>query len=155
MGIAGSPDVFQAKMSELIMALDFVKAHLDDLLIISKGTLKEQLEKLRLVLTKLQSAGLKINAAKSTFCSLETEYLGYVLTRQGIAQQTKKIDLILALSPPTKVKEMRTFLGMVQYYQDMWKSKRKMLAPLTDLVGVLSNHGGWQIFPIPHPVAHQ
>ena len=88
-----------------------------------------------MVLTKLRSAGLKINAAKSTFCSLETEYLGYALTRQGIAPQTKKMDAILALSPPTKVKELRTFLGMVQYYQDMRKSRSKMLAPLTDLVG--------------------
>ena len=73
--------------------------------------------------------------AKSTFCFLETEYLGCALTRQGIAPQTKKIDSTLALSPPTKVKELRTFLGMVQYYRDMWKSQSEMLTPLTDLVG--------------------
>ena len=84
---------------------------------------------------KFRLAGLKINTAKSTFCSFETEYLGYVLTRKGIAPQTKKIDTILALSPPTKVMELRTFLGMVQYYRDMWKSRSEMLAPLTDLVG--------------------
>ena len=53
MGIAGSPDIFQAKMSELMMALEYVKTYLDDLLIISKSTLKDHLEKLRLVLTKL------------------------------------------------------------------------------------------------------
>jgi len=70
-----------------------------------------------------------------TFCSLETEYLGYTLTRKGIQPHTKKIDLIFALSPPTKVKELRTFLGIIQYYRDMWKSHSKMLAPLTDLVG--------------------
>ena len=78
---------------------------------------------------------MKINAAKSTFCALDTEYLGYTLTRKGIKPQTKKIDSILALSPPTKVKELCTFLGMVQYYRDMWKSPSKMLAPLTDLIG--------------------
>ena len=83
----------------------------------------------------MQSAGLKINSAKSSFCTFETEYLGYALTRQGIALQTKKIDSILVLSPPKQVKELHTFLGMVQYYQDMWKSQSKMLAPLTDLVG--------------------
>ena len=77
---------------------------------------------------------MKINAANSTFCSLETEYLGYTLTRKGIQPQTKKIDSILLLSPPTKVKELHTFLGMVQYYRDMWKSCSEMLAPLTDLV---------------------
>ena len=84
---------------------------------------------------KLQEAGLKINAAKSTFCSFETEYLGYTLNREGIAPQTKKIDAILQLSPPTKVNELRTFLGMVQCYRDMWKNRSEMLAPLTDLIG--------------------
>ena len=88
-----------------------------------------------MVLTKLRLAGLKINAAKSSFCSFETEHLGCALTRQGISTQTKKIEAILALSPPTKVKELRTFLGMVQYYRDMRKSRSKMLTPLTDLVG--------------------
>ena len=77
---------------------------------------------------------MKINAAKSTFCSLESEYLGYTLARKGIQPQTKKIDSILALTPPTKVKELRTFLGMVQYYRDMWKSHKEMLSPLTELV---------------------
>ena len=77
-GVAGSPEIFQSKMSELMMALEYVRTYLDDLLIISKSTLKDHLQKLRLVLTKLRSAGLKINAAKSTFCSFETEYLGYV-----------------------------------------------------------------------------
>ena len=135
MGIAGSSDIFLANMSELMMALEYVKTYLDDLLIISKKTLKDHLEKLRVVLMKLRSAGLQINAAKSTFCSFETEYLGYTLNRGCIAPQTKNIGLILQLSPPTKVKELHTFLGMVQYYQDMWKNRSKMLAPLTDLVG--------------------
>ena len=43
--------------------------------------------------------------------------------------------MILALSPPTKVKELSTFLGTLQYYRDMWKSRSEMLAPSTDLVG--------------------
>jgi len=135
MGIAGSPDIFQAKMSELMMALEYVKTYLDDLLVICKSNLKYHLTKLRVVLTKLQEARLKINASKSNFCALETEYLGYKLNRKGIAPQTKKIDSILTLSPPTKVKKLRTFLGMVKYYQDMWKRQSEMLAPLTDLAG--------------------
>ena len=61
--------------------------------------------------------------------------MGCTLTKLGIKPQTNKIDSILALKPPTKVKELRTFLGMVQYYRDMCKSRSKMLAPLTDLVG--------------------
>jgi hypothetical protein len=45
------------------------------------------------------------------------------------------VQAILALSLPTNVKELRHFLGMVQYYRDMWARRREMLAPLTDLVG--------------------
>ena len=42
---------------------------------------------------------------------------------------------ILALNLPTNVKELRRFLGMVQYYRDLWAKRSEMLAPLTDLVG--------------------
>ena len=87
MGIAGSPDIFQEKMSDLMATLEFVRTYLDDLLIITKGSLEVHLEKLNVVLTRLQEAGLRINADKSNFCTLETEYLGYILTRDGIKKQ--------------------------------------------------------------------
>ncbi len=80
-------------------------------------------------------AGLKINATKSVFCAQETEYLRYILTRGGIKSQPKKVQAILALNPPNNVKELRQFLGMVQYYRDMWQKRSEMLAPFTDLVG--------------------
>ena len=83
----------------------------------------------------MREAGLKINADKSKFCAHETEYLGYILTRDGIKPQSNKIEAILAIHPPTNVKELRRFLGMVQYYRDMWMRRSDMLAPLTDLVG--------------------
>ncbi len=84
MGIAGSPDIFQEKMLELMESLEFVKAYLDALLCISKLSLEDHLDKLEVVLRRLRDAGLKVNAAKSSFCALEIEYLGYVLTRDGI-----------------------------------------------------------------------
>ena len=49
--------------------------------------------------------------------------------------QQKKVNTILALNPLNNVKELRQFLGMVQYYRDMWVKSSEMLAPLTDLVG--------------------
>jgi hypothetical protein len=45
------------------------------------------------------------------------------------------VQAILAFNLPNKVKELRHFLGMVQYYQDMWVTRSEMLAPLTNLVG--------------------
>jgi hypothetical protein len=90
MGFAGSLGIFQAKMSELMVALEFVKTYLDDLFCITQVSLEEHLEKLREVLTRLQEAGLKVNARKSKFCTKETEYLGYVLTTNGTKPQQKR-----------------------------------------------------------------
>jgi hypothetical protein len=87
------------------------------------------------VLTRPRDAGLKVNAAKSFFCTHEIEYLGYILTRKGIKPQLKKVQAILALEPPQNVKGLQHFLGMVQYYRNMWAKRSEMLAPLSDLVG--------------------
>ncbi len=88
-----------------------------------------------MVLGQLCNAGLKVNAAKLTFCALETEYLGYALTRDGIKPQSNKMQAILAIKLPTGVKQLRHFLGMVQYYRGLWARQSNMLAPLTSLVG--------------------
>ena len=84
MGIAGSPDIFQAKMMELMESLEYVWAYIDDLLCISRGSLEDHLAKLEEVLKRLCEVGLKVNAEKLTFCTLEIEYLGYILTRDEI-----------------------------------------------------------------------
>jgi hypothetical protein len=117
-------------------SLEYVRAYLDDLLCITKLSLKDHQEKLEEVLRQLCNAGLKVNAAKSTFCILKIiEYLGYVLTRDGIIPQSNKVQVILAIKPPTGVRKLRHFLGMVQYYRDLWARWSNMLAPLTSLVG--------------------
>eukprot|EP00804_Cyclotella_cryptica_P022064 CCRYP_000970-RA/>CCRYP_000970-RA protein AED:0.40 eAED:0.44 QI:0/0/0/1/0/0/2/0/349 len=126
MGVACSPNIFQAKMSELMATLEFVRAYLDDLLCISKGSMEDHLNKLR---------RLTVNARTSSFCAVETEYLGYVLSRDDIKPQPKKVEAILALIPPKNVKQLRRFLGMVQYYRDIWARCSEILAPLTNLVG--------------------
>ncbi len=138
MGIAGSLDILKGKMLELMESLEFVRAYLDNLLCISKLSLEDHLEKLEVVLRRLYNAGLKVNAAKSTLCALEIEYLGYVLTRDGIKPQSNKVQAILAIKPPTGLKQLRHFLGMVQYYRDLWARRSDMLAPLTSLVGECS-----------------
>ncbi len=64
----------------------------------------------------------------------ECEYLGYVLTRQGIKLHSKKIKAILVINPPKNVKELHPFLGIIQYYRDLWEKRSEMLAPLKDLI---------------------
>ena len=78
----------------------------------------DHLAKLEAVFIRLGDSGLKVNAAKSFFCTAETEHLGYILTRRGVKPHQKKVQAILALNLPNSVKELRPFLGMVQYYQD-------------------------------------
>ncbi len=135
MGFGGSADIFQAQIVGLMASLKFVQAYMDNLFIITRGMLDKQLQKMETVLTKLHDTGLKVNAAKSSFCAHEIEYLGYKLTREEIEPQPKKVQAIIALNPPDNVKELRHFLGMVQYYWDMWARRSEMLAPHTDLVG--------------------
>ncbi len=76
MGIAGSHDIFQGKMSELMESLGYVQAYLDDLLCISRSSLEDQLEKLEEVFSHLCNAHSKVNAEKSTICALEKNTWG-------------------------------------------------------------------------------
>ena len=136
MGLCNSPDIFQEKMSGLMEGLEFARAYLDDLLLISKGTFDDHLDKLEQAFTRLSAAGLKINASKSLFCKAELEYLGYRITRTGIRPVTKKVEAIQKLKPPTKRKELRRFIGMINYYRDIWPQRSHILAPLTALTSV-------------------
>ena len=135
MGLANSPDIFQEKMSTLMADLEFARTYLDDLLALTKSTFEDHLMKLELMLERLQNAGLKVNADKSTFCATEIKYLGYIITRKGIKPVKKKIDAILKIQAPQNVRQLRRFLGMVQYYRDLWQHRSHILTPLTDLVG--------------------
>jgi hypothetical protein len=134
MGLSISPDVFQEKMSELMAGLDFAHAYLDDLLILSteKG-FDKHLEKLEQVLTRLQEAGLKINAVKSFFARTNLEYLGYNISREGLRPSQKKVEAILQIKAPTTRKQLRRFIGMVNYYRDMWPQRLHLLAPLSSM----------------------
>ncbi len=69
-----------------------------------------------------------------SFCALERKYLGYVLIKDGIKPQSNKVQAILTIQPPKGVKQLRHFLGMVQYYRDLWARRSDMLTPKTTLV---------------------
>ena len=64
-------------MNELFAGFDYVRAYIDEILIITKRSFKEHLKQLDTVLEKLETAGLKINAPKSCFAAHELEYLGF------------------------------------------------------------------------------
>ncbi len=135
MGFARSADIFQAEMGNLMATLEYVRAYIDNLLVITKSSHDDHLDKLEQIFIRLWDAGLKVNAAKLVFCAQETEYLGYILTRGGIKPQPKTVQAILAFNPPSEVKELQGLLDMVQYCRDMWAKRSVVLASLTDLVG--------------------
>ena len=70
MGLCYAPDIFQEKMGDLMAGLEFPRAYLDDLLIVTQGDYNMHLEHLEQILTKLAEAGLKINAQKVTFVKM-------------------------------------------------------------------------------------
>ena len=132
-GLSNSPDIFQENMSNLFRDLEFVREYIDDVLVTSNGTLQDHLDKVEQVLQRLQKAGLKVNAKKSKFCRIEVEYLGYLVTRDGIKPQPKKVQAIHNMATPRTKKELRSFLGLVNYYRDMALRRSHILAPLTKL----------------------
>ena len=94
MGLCNSPDIFQEKMNKLFAGFDYVRAYIDDLLIITKGSFEDHLKHLDTVLEKLEKVGLKINATKSCFAAHELEYLGYWISRDGIQPLIEKVAAI-------------------------------------------------------------
>ena len=133
MGLCNSPDIFQEKMNELFAGFDYVRTYIDDLLVVSNGTFDDHLEKLGTVLEKLQNAGFKVNADKSFFAKDELEYLGFKITRNGIMPLPDKIQAIQNIAVPKTKKQLRSFIGIINYYRDMWIHRSEILAPLTSM----------------------
>mgnify|MGYP002063961838 CR=1 FL=1 len=133
MGVCNSPDIFQEHMSDLMAGLEFVRVYIDDLLVITKSDFKDHLQKLEKVFLRVQEANLRINAEKSFFAKSEVEYLGFKINRKGIMPLAKKVEAIQAIQPPRTCKELRRFIGLVDYYRDMWPRCSEILAPLSTL----------------------
>ena len=133
MGLCNSPDIFQEKMNELFNDLEYVRTYIDDLLIISNESLEDHLDKVGKVLKKLQAAGFKVNAEKSFFAKDELEYLGFKITREGIMPLPSKVEAIKNIAAPTTKKQLRSFIGLINYYRDMWKHRSGILTPLSSM----------------------
>ena len=120
MGLSNLPDIFQEKMSELFEGFEDIRAYIDDLLLLTKGLFNKHCNWLDQVLAQLEQASLKVNAKKSFFAQTELEYLGYWITRDGIQPLPKKVKAMHKIAEPKTRKELKQFIGMVNYYQDMW-----------------------------------
>jgi hypothetical protein len=126
MGIKIFPDVFQNVMSKLVQDMEYV--NLDDLLILTNISFNDHLLKLEMVLARLSTAGMRVNISKSKFFAEQIEYLGYWITRQGIEPIRNKVEAILNIKAPKTRKELSQFIGIVNYYRDMWFRRSELLA---------------------------
>ena len=133
MRLCNSPDIFQENMSKLFIDLDTVRVYIDDLLHVTKGSWTEHLTVLEEMFTRLQKAGLKVNASKYCFGAHKFDYLGYHVTREGVMPIPKKVEAIQALAVPKHRKQLRQFIGMITFYRDMWQKRSELLAPFTAL----------------------
>lgn len=133
MGICTAPDEFQRRMQRMLGDLPFVRVYLDDVLIITSTNFADHRNHIRTVFERFRTSGLQVNMNKSRFAALKTEYLGFRLTRDGIQPLPDKIKAIQQLAPPKTKRELRRFVGLVNYYRDMWPQRAHLLTPLTSL----------------------
>lgn len=135
MGIKQSPDYCQEIMEDVLRDFrDFLDVYMDDIGVFSNSW-TEHIEHLRVVLHRLQEKGFAITPHKCEWAVQETDFLGYWLTPTGIKPWKKKVDAIIALAPPSTMKALRAFVGMINFYRTMYPKRAHTLAPLTSQTG--------------------
>jgi RNase H-like domain found in reverse transcriptase/Reverse transcriptase (RNA-dependent DNA polymerase) len=134
MGIKQSPDIAQQIMEDLFRRFEEVSVYIDDIGVFSNNW-EDHLRSLRNVLTVLQENNLTVNPLKCEWAVQETDWLRYWLTPVGLKPWKKKIQSILNLLQPSSIKELRSFIGAVTFYRDMFPKRSHLLAPLTAQVG--------------------
>ena len=133
MVLCNSPYISQENMSELFVGLDTVCFYIDELLYITENSWAEHLTVLEEMLARLHKAGLKVNAGNSYFVAHKSEYLGYHVTCDGLMPITNKFEAIQAFAVPKTRKTLSQFIGMINFYRDMWQNRSELLSQLTAL----------------------
>ena len=120
-------------MDGVLSGLSGVAAYIDDI-VVTGMTEQEHLQNLDNVLTRLERAGLRLNCAKSAFMLPSIQYLGHIISTEGIEPSREKVRALLEAPTPTNTQQLRSFLGAVNYYRKFLPNLSSVLAPLNKLL---------------------
>ncbi|GBM73356.1 Retrovirus-related Pol polyprotein from transposon opus [Araneus ventricosus] len=130
-GLRNSPSTFQLFINELFFGLDFVFPYLDDILVAS-STEYEHSEHLKVVFYRLVQYGL-VNLGKSVIGVNQLEFLRYMITPEGSKPLPEKVNVVLNYRLLETIHELRTFLGLINFYKRYIKDAARNQAVLHEV----------------------
>ena len=146
MGLCNAPATHQRRVNEALGSLngEICFVYLDDIIIFA-DSLQQHAQRLRQVLSALRAAGLYCSPKKTQLATTRCEFLGHVLSRNGLEADPAKIDKVRTWPTPRTVTQLRGFLGLVQYLRKFVLALAEHTAVLTPLVkkGVVDITGLW------------
>lgn len=134
-GLTNAPSTFQSLMNHIFKTYmrKFILVFFDDILVYSPSY-EEHLLYLRTAFETLRQHALFAKMSKCSFGSQEIEYLGHLITAEGVSTDPKKIVAMREWPSPTNIKQLRGFLGLTRYYRRFIKGYGLMSKPLTELL---------------------
>ncbi|GAA5907915.1 hypothetical protein JCM5296_006131 [Sporobolomyces johnsonii] len=133
-GLTNAPAAFQNLINDTFRPFldSFVVVYLDDILVYSK-TREEHVKHVKTVLNTMRQACLFAKAEKCSFDEPSTEYLGFLVDREGIRMDPKKTESVRSWPQPSNLREVQSFLGFANFYRRFIKDYSKIAHPLTRL----------------------
>ena len=132
-GISSAPGIFQRAMENLFKDLPNVICYLDDILLVSSDHNEHELL-LNKVFKRLQDTGLKLRADKCDLGVSEIVYLGFKITKDGLLPTSTKVSAIKNAPRPTNVSQLRSYLGLINFYRRFLPKAATLLEPLNKLL---------------------